>query len=122
MEPEKDARASQSTDQSGVITDRMAQSITRVEELAYELRVKEVMTRDLKALSPDMPMSVALDMFRAARISGAPVVEDGHLIGVISLEDLIRCLTSGSLSSNVESYMSRSLVTVRCTDPVVEAL
>jgi anti-sigma regulatory factor (Ser/Thr protein kinase)/predicted transcriptional regulator len=69
-----------------------------------------------------MPMSVALDLFRTARISGAPVVENQRLVGVISLEDLIRCLTDGKLAATVETYMSRNLVTVRNTDPVVEAL
>ncbi len=108
--------------QGRIITDQQAQSITRVEELAYELRVQEVMTHDLKALSPEMPMSVALDMFRSARISGAPVLADGELVGVISLEDLIRCLTAGSLNLTVESYMSRKLVVVRASDPVIEAL
>lgn len=110
------------TDLNRTITDKEAQSITRVEELAYELRVKEVMTGDLKALSPEMSMAEALEMFRTARISGAPVVDDGKLVGVISLEDLIRCLTSGNLDATVETFMSRSLVTVRSTDPVVEAL
>jgi anti-sigma regulatory factor (Ser/Thr protein kinase)/predicted transcriptional regulator len=69
-----------------------------------------------------MRMSEALELFRTARISGAPVVENGKLVGVISLEDLIRCLTTGNLDATVENYMSRSLVTVRSTDPVVEAL
>lgn len=110
------------TDLNRTITDKEAQSITRVEELAYELRVQEVMTGDLKALSPEMSMAEALEMFRTARISGAPVVDDGKLVGVISLEDLIRCLTSGNLDATVETFMSRSLVTVRSTDPVVEAL
>lgn len=104
------------------ITDKEAQSITRVEELAYELRVAEVMTGDLKSLRQDMSMADALELFRTARISGAPVVDEGKLVGVISLEDLIRCLTTGSLDSTVESYMSRNLVTVRSSDPVVEAL
>jgi CBS domain-containing protein/anti-sigma regulatory factor (Ser/Thr protein kinase) len=104
------------------ITDQEAQNITRVEELAYELRVQEVMTGDLKALSPEMPMSVALDLFRSARISGAPVIANNQVLGIISLEDLIRCLTDGNLDATVESYMSRSLVMVHSTDPVVEAL
>jgi len=104
------------------ITDQEAQNINRVEELAYELRVQEVMTGDLKALAPDMPMSVALDLFRSARISGAPVIMDEKVVGVISLEDLIRCLTVGNLEATVESYMSRSLVMVHSRDPVVEAL
>ena len=43
-------------------------------------------------------------------------------MGVISLEDLIRWLSSGSYESTVDEYMSHSLVTVRSTDPVMEAL
>lgn len=109
--------------QGRVITDKDAQSITRVEELAYELRVQEVMSKNLKTLSPDMSMSAALDLFRSARISGAPVVQDGTAVGVISLEDLIRWLTvTGSAEATVDEYMSRNLVTVRGRDPVVEAL
>ena len=109
--------------QGRVITDKDVQSITRVEELAYELRVQEVMSANLKTLSPELPMSEALDLFRTARISGAPVVEGDIAVGVISLEDLIRWLTtSGDAESCVEDYMSRSLVTVHGRDPVVEAL
>jgi CBS domain-containing protein/anti-sigma regulatory factor (Ser/Thr protein kinase) len=104
------------------ITDQQAHTITRVEELAYELRVQEVMTRELKALSPDITMATALDMFRANRISGAPIVLNGKLVGVISLEDLIRCLSSGDMDAKVENYMSRNLVTVHSSDPVIEAL
>ncbi len=105
-----------------VITDQDAERITRVEELAYELRVDEVMTRELKKLAPDMQMQQALDLFRSARISGAPVVSCDTLVGVISLEDLIRCLTANDLNASVEAYMSRSLVTVHEDDLVIEAL
>ncbi len=112
----------ENTNQPRVITDQDAQNITRVEELSYELRVQEVMTKDVKALTPDLTMAAALDLFRTAKISGAPVVQNGKLVGVISLEDLIRCLTNGELNSTVESYMSREMVTVKNTEPVVEAL
>jgi CBS domain-containing protein/anti-sigma regulatory factor (Ser/Thr protein kinase) len=104
------------------ITDKEAENITRVEELAYELRVDEVMTRDIKALDPEMPMSQALDLFRSNQISGAPVIANNAVVGIISLEDLIRWLTSGSMESTVDQYMSTTLVTVHSTDPVVEAL
>ncbi len=104
------------------ITDKQAENITRVEELAYELRVEEVMTKDVKTLDPEMPMSAVLDLFRTARISGAPVAVDRKMVGVISLEDMIRWLTSGSSESTVDQYMSTTLITVRVKDPVVEAL
>lgn len=108
--------------QNRVITDQEAENITRVDELAYELKVHEVMTVDIKALSPDIPMASALEMFRSAQISGAPVISEGKLVGIISLEDLIRCLLSGEMNSKVEKYMSREITTVRVNEPVIEAL
>lgn len=104
------------------ITDKEAQEITRGEELAYELRVDEVMTADVKALDPEMPMAEALDLFRTARISGAPVIAEGRVVGVVSLEDLIRWLTSGSMESTVDQYMSTGLITIHRSAPVVDAL
>ena len=65
------------------ITDQEARNITRVEELAYELKVKEVMTHDTRTFSPDTPMRDVMDLFRAARISGAPVVAHGQLVGAV---------------------------------------
>lgn len=104
------------------ISDQAAQNITRTEELAYELKVGEVMTRDIKTLSPDMKMRAALDLFRTERISGAPVACNGILCGVISLEDLIRCMTENDLDAPVSAYMSTKTVTIRAGDPVIEAL
>jgi CBS domain-containing protein/anti-sigma regulatory factor (Ser/Thr protein kinase) len=108
--------------QGRVITDQEVQNITRLEELAYELRVREVMSGDLKALAPDAPMTEVLELFRDAKISGAPVVSGGELVGIISVEDLIHCLTAGGMAAKVENYMSHSPVTVNRNAPVVEAL
>jgi CBS domain-containing protein len=59
-----------------LINDQVAENITRTEELAYELKISEVMTRDVKALTPDMPMREVVDLFRQVRISGAPVIDE----------------------------------------------
>lgn len=104
------------------MTDQDAENITRVEELAYELKVAEVMTRDLKVVSPNSTILETLDFFRQERISGAPVVENDQLVGLISIEDLIRCLRKNDVQNLVSNYMSGNLHTIRATDPVVEAL
>jgi len=104
------------------ITDKLAENITKTEELAYELRISEAMTKDVFCLTPDMEMEKVLDIFQKKRISGAPVLEDGKLVGLLSIEDLIKSLRNGEINDKVEKYMSTSITTVQEYDPVVEAL
>jgi CBS domain-containing protein/anti-sigma regulatory factor (Ser/Thr protein kinase) len=104
------------------ITDGAAGIITRVEELAYELKIEEVMTADVKVVTPDVHMLEVLELLRESRISGAPVVSNGDLLGIVSIEDLIRSLRQGDLDASVSDYMTEELLTVNSLDPVVEAL
>ncbi|MHB8088638.1 MAG: CBS domain-containing protein [Anaerolineaceae bacterium] len=104
------------------VTDQDAENITRVEELAYELKVEAVMTKDPLTVTPQTSMHETLDLFRQIRISGAPVVNNHQLLGIISIEDLIRSLQENDLSSPVSKYMSSTILTVHGSDPVIEAL
>jgi len=110
------------TKHNPVISDEYAETITKVEELAYEIRINEVMTKNVFCLSSEMKIKTALDIFQQERISGAPVTQDDTLIGILSIEDLIRSLREGKSGEEVSQYMSTDLVTVRETDFVVEAL
>ena len=85
------------------ITDDAAGKITRVEELAYELSVGEVMTKKVFTLRPDQTMREALDDIKKHRISGAPVAVDGNLLGILSIEDLIRSLRDGRIEAFFEA-------------------
>lgn len=105
-----------------IISDQEAENISRVEELAYEIKVSEVMTSDLISFSPEIKMQEVLEVFRQKRISGAPIVSPvGDLIGVISMEDLIRCLVENDLDSTINKYMTTKLITILPTDPIIEA-
>ncbi|HOE34513.1 MAG: CBS domain-containing protein [Chloroflexi bacterium] len=105
-----------------LITDDEAAKITRVEELAYELTVGEVMTKKVFALRPEQTMREALDEFKKFRISGAPVAIDGNLCGILSIEDLIRSLRDGRIDLTVADYMTSNVITVKQEDQVIEAL
>ncbi len=109
-------------DNRHVVTDEEATRISRVEELSYELKIEQVMTADMEVVTPTMQIVDVLDLFRQARISGAPVVEQGEMVGLISLEDLIRALRRGNGHALVREYMTTSLVTVHSFEPVVKAL
>jgi len=107
-----------------IITDENAKSITRVDELAYDLKVSQVMIRNVKSLAPDVPMIELVDLFRQNRISGAPVLVDGVLVGIVSMEDLIRALTNLDQYAPASKYMTPAqlLVTIHDSDPLVEAI
>ncbi len=54
-----------------------------------ELRVGEVMQADWPTLGPESTVEEAIKLFTEERVSGAPVIEDGRLVGIITEGDLI---------------------------------
>jgi CBS domain-containing protein/anti-sigma regulatory factor (Ser/Thr protein kinase) len=104
------------------ITDHDANDINRVEELSYDLKIREVMSTNLRTTSPEMPLAKVLDILRIHRISGLPVVEEGNLIGILSIEDIVRAMMKNDLSAPAEHYMTRAVVTVASYDTIVKAM
>lgn len=54
--------------------------------------VEQVMTRDVLALAPDMSLKQMDSVLLEHRVSGAPVVDRGRLVGVASRADVIRLI------------------------------
>ena len=104
------------------ITDHDANAINRVEELSYDLKVREVMTVNLHMADPEMPLSQVLEILRVNHISGVPVVKESQLIGILSLEDIVHAMQKNELSAPVSQYMSTKLTTVASYDPIVSAM
>jgi CBS domain-containing protein/anti-sigma regulatory factor (Ser/Thr protein kinase) len=96
--------------------------ITKIQELVYELKIKEVMTTPVVTVSPEGSMRDLSELLRTRRISGTPVVEGGRLVGIVSIEDLIKALAGGEVDAPVYSKMTRDLVTVQEREPVIEAV
>lgn len=57
-----------------------------------ELTVEDVMTRDVTTLEPDLTLTEMDRILLTAQVGGAPVLEDGALVGVVSRSDVIRML------------------------------
>jgi CBS domain-containing protein len=51
--------------------------------------LQEIMTRDPVTLSGGMSLREAIEVLRAAGISGAPVLEGSHVVGVVSVTDIL---------------------------------
>ncbi|KPJ51598.1 hypothetical protein AMJ39_09625 [candidate division TA06 bacterium DG_24] len=95
---------------------------TRVQELVYEMKVSQVMSRSVITVRPQMPMSELREIFRDKRISGTPVVDGDRLVGIISLEDFIKWLYDREGDSLIENKMTRNVETLYDDEPLVHAV
>jgi len=80
------------------------------------------MKRNVIKVSPDTPMTELKEVLRINRISGVPVLEEGRLVGIISIEDLIKALVEGDTQAPVRKRMTTKPITVRESESVVEAV
>ncbi len=97
--------------------------ITRVQELVYELKVGDVMTRKVITVHPENRMSEFRKILKENLISGAPVVNGHHhLVGIMSIEDFINWLNSGEGDTKIEERMSKNVKTVYVDEPLVQAV
>ncbi len=79
--------------------------ISRTQEMVYEMTVGEVMASTIVTVRPDQTMAEFRSILRENKISGTPVVEDGKMVGMISIEDLINALTDNALHARVRDRM-----------------
>ncbi|MFA6587876.1 MAG: CBS domain-containing protein [Patescibacteria group bacterium] len=56
------------------------------------MRIRDVMTHKVLSLKPDQDVQSAIKFFEVHDISGAPVVEKGKVVGVLSEKDIFRAL------------------------------
>jgi len=96
--------------------------VTKIQDLAYQLKIKQVMTSTVVTVTPTTRMGELKEVLRTGRISGAPVLEEGRLVGIVSIEDLIKALEQGALEAPVADWMTRNLITVQAEESVIEAV
>ena len=115
--------ASERLGQSVVKVDaEAAESLSKTQELVYELPVEKVMTRRLFTVAPGTPMRQLRAILRDNRISGTPVLRGEELVGVISVEDFINWLAQGGPDCPVADRMSRRVRTLFSDEPVAHAV
>lgn len=96
--------------------------------------VNEAMTKALVVLSPEAPVSVAVAILDEHGVSGAPVVHGGHVVGVVTINDLVGRRTSAQHTGpflrplheadgwGVADVMNETAVTASAEEPLVDAV
>jgi len=77
----------------GVVSDR---DISRVAAAAHGgATVTEVMTRTVVTATPDVTIRRIASLMRGRSIGCVPVVDQSHLVGIVTISDLLRLLGRG---------------------------
>ncbi len=96
--------------------------LTRTQELVYEMKVGEVMTRNVVTVTPETSMNQLRKVLHSKRISGTPVISNGELVGIISIEDFINWLASGPRKAKVHERMTLDVMTIYDDEPLVQVM
>jgi CBS domain-containing protein/anti-sigma regulatory factor (Ser/Thr protein kinase) len=109
---------------AGKTTPSMAdsQKLTKIQELVYELKVRDAMNTNIITTSPDMSMGELRTILRNNRISGTPVVDDGRLVGIVSIEDFIMWLAGGGEDCPIRDKMVSKVDTICSNEPLIHAV
>ena len=95
----------------GVVTDR--DIVTRCLAAGQDpsrVPVEDIMTRELETLSPQEEGEAALARMAGCQVRRLPVVEEGKVVGVLSLADLARSRRYAAEAAQALCQISESLV------------
>lgn len=95
---------------------------TKVQELVYELKVKDAMRKEIITTTPQTLMSELRTILRNHRISGTPVMDRDKLIGIISIEDFIKWFADGGIDCPIKDKMTTDVKTLYPDEPLVQAV
>ena len=86
------------------------------------IRVEEVMNRNIITLSPDMPVLALETLFEEYHHTGYPVVEDGKLIGIVTISDVQKVPPEKRKDLKIRDIASRKLIVTYPDETVHQAL
>ena len=80
------------------------------------------MTRELYTVNADARLREVQEIMRAQQITGVPVVSGKRLLGLVSMDDIIRALDEGYVDEPVSEHMSRNLIVLEDDMPLSFAI
>lgn len=87
----------------------------------YHIKVAEAMTTDPVSFSPTATFREIQLRMKKRRFSGTPIVEEGALVGMVSIDDIISAFDNGWIDQPVRDHMTSDLVTVPQSYSIIAA-
>lgn len=92
----------------GILSERdYARKMVLHGKSSHETRVRDVMTPHVISVAPTWSSEQCMQLMTDKHIRHLPVLEDGRLIGVVSIGDVVRAVLQGQRDtiSTLESYI-----------------
>lgn len=99
-----------------------ARKVSVAQVLVYELRVRDAMSKPPVTSAPTDSLRKIQLLMKEHRFSGVPITQNGMLLGVVSIEDIIHALDKGHINDPAERWMSCPIVTLRDHFSLVRAV
>jgi len=93
------------------------EKIVTMENILSRFKVGDIMTPGVLYVTPEMTVGEIVDLMFKYKHLGYPVVEDGRLVGIITLNDIMNV----ERSKKVGEVMSRNVITVTPRQSAFEA-
>ena len=97
-------------------------SATVILELIFRMKVKDVMTRNLVTASEDDTLRSIQQLMKEKGITGVPITNGSHLLGIISVDDIISALDFGYIEDQASKHMTTELIVLEDDMPVSFAI
>ncbi|MDG5815297.1 CBS domain-containing protein [Chitinispirillales bacterium ANBcel5] len=87
-------------------------------EIIFKLKVKDAMSKNLVTACRIDSLRHVQRLMKQHNVSGVPIAENGRLLGLISVDNILRALDFGYIEHNVEPYMTRNLIVLEDDMPL----
>ena len=94
----------------------------RIQELAGNLKIRDVMTRKVFAVTRSCTMRDVQLIMKSNAISGLPVVDDRHVIGLVSVHDIMNAYEQNWMQDSVGDHMTTGVRTLAEEQPLSIAM
>jgi CBS domain-containing protein len=93
----------------GIVTERdYARKVILQDRSSRDTPVSTIMSKDIQTVRPDHSIEACMALMTEKRIRHLPVVQDGRVIGILSIGDLVKFIIADreTLIEQLEGYIT----------------
>jgi CBS domain-containing protein/anti-sigma regulatory factor (Ser/Thr protein kinase) len=97
-------------------------SPTVILDLIYSLKIKDVMFTNLTTVTKETTLREIQHLMKKQQITGVPIVQGKRLIGLISMDDIMKALDLGYIEEPCKKYMTSNITILEDDMPISFAI